>query len=186
MARARNTATINAYARSLLELANEQNQQADAIGQELSDLRELIRSNPTLGAFLADPGISATERTTLLERTFRGRVSPLVMNFLLVLNSRRRAALLPEVIDAYDELLAEQRGVVEVDVTVAHRLSPEEMEMVRSRVSQALGREAVVHQYVNEAIIGGIVLRVGDRLIDASVRYQLDTIRRRLMAVRTR
>jgi F-type H+-transporting ATPase subunit delta len=68
-----------------------------------------------------------------------------------------------------------------VDVTVAQRLSPDELENVRRRVSQALGKDAVVHQYVDESIIGGLVLRVQDQLIDASVRYQLDAMKQRLL-----
>jgi F-type H+-transporting ATPase subunit delta len=84
-------------------------------------------------------------------------------------------------IEAFNDLLEEQLGNVEVDVTVAQRLDAGQLEQVRQRVSQALGRAAVVHQYVDESIIGGLVLRVQDKLIDASVRFQLDQMRRRLL-----
>jgi len=70
---------------------------------------------------------------------------------------------------------------VEVDVTVAQRLSDEQLATVRERVSTAIGRNAVVHQYVDESIIGGLVLRVQDKLIDASVKHQLETIRRQML-----
>ena len=183
MAAKHNQSSINAYARSLLELANERNQ-TDAVAQELTDVREVIRANPTFAAFLADPGIGVAERAGVLQRTLGGKLSPLVMNFLGVLNARRRAAMLAEIADAYHELLAEQRGIVEVDVTVAQRLSPEELEQVRQRVGQALGKQAVVHQYVDESIIGGLVLRVEDRLIDASARYQLQSLRQRMLTAR--
>ena len=62
-------------------------------------------------------------------------------------------------------------------MTVAQRLTAEQLEQVRQQVSQALKKDAVVHQYVDESIIGGLVLRVGDKLIDASVRNQLETMR---------
>ena len=175
--------TAVAYARSLLELAGERNQ-ADEVGQEMAAARELLEQNPTFAAFVADPGIGAAERTATLERIFRGRASPLVMNFLGVLNNRGRLRLLDAVAQAYNDLLDEQKGNVEVDVTVAQRLDPEQLEQVRQRVSAALGRNAVVHQYVDENIIGGLVLRVEDRLIDASVRYQLEAMREKLLAAR--
>lgn len=175
--------TALSYARSLLELASERNE-ADEIGQEMAGIRELLVQNPTFAAFLADPGIGAGERTATLDKLFRGRASPLVMNFLGVLNNRGRLRLLGSIAQAYNDLLDEQKGNVEVDVTVAQRLSPDQLEQVRQRVSQALGRNAVVHQYVDENIIGGLVLRVEDQLIDASVRYQLEAMQERLLAAR--
>jgi F-type H+-transporting ATPase subunit delta len=179
----KSSSVATAYARPLLELANEQNQ-AEAIGKELSALRELVESNRTFAEFLANPGVSEAERAQLLDRVFKGRASPLLMNFLRVLNTRGRLGMLAQVSEAYDDLLDELFGKIEVDVTVAQRLTPEGMEEVRRSVSQALGKEAVVHQYVDDSIIGGLVLRVQDRLIDASVRSQLRTLKNQMMAAR--
>src|SRR5688500_2307869 len=173
--------TAIAYARSMLELANERGQ-AEEVGREMAGIREITDQNPSFAAFLADPGIGATDRTATLNRVFRDRVSPLVMNFLGVLNNKGRLRLLGSIAEAYINLLDEQQGKVEVDVTVAQRLSPDQLEQVRQRVSQSLGKNAVVHQYVDEDIIGGLVLRVEDRLIDASVKYQLQAMRERLLA----
>ena len=178
-----NSYTANAYARSLLELGNEQNQ-TDALGREMAELREILAANPSFGAFLSDPGIGEGERVAAIERIFRGRVSPLLWNFLGVLNAHGRIGQLGQVAEAYDALLEEQRGIIEVDVTVAQRLDAAQLEQVRQRVSQALGKTAVVHQYVDEAIIGGMILRVEDKLIDTSVRYQLQAMRQRLLTSR--
>ena len=178
-----NNPTAVAYARSILELANEKGQAAE-FGQELATIGELLRQSPSFAEFLADPGIGAAERTAALDRLFRGRASPLVMNLMGVLNNRGRLNLLGAVSDAYADLLDEQLGNVEVDVTVAQKLDPSQLEQVRQRVSQALGKNAVVHQYVDEDIIGGLVLQVEDRLIDASVKSQLDAMRQRMLAAR--
>ena len=169
------------YARALLQLANER-QQAEAISSELKGLAQVMDGNPGFAGLIADPGVSEATRQGIIERTFGGgRVSPVMMNFLGLLNSKGRLGLLRDVIDVYDDLLEEQLGNVEVDVTTAQRLSPDQVEQVRQRVSAALGRNAVVHQYVDEAIIGGLVLRVQDKLIDASVRFQLEQMRRQLL-----
>ena len=85
-------------------------------------------------------------------------------------------------IDAYEDLLDERLGKVEVDVTVAVRLSPDELESVRQRIGAALKKDAVIHQYVDESIIGGMILRVEDRVIDSSVRYQLEAMRKNLLS----
>jgi len=173
------------YARAMLDLANEK-KQAEAIGQEMAELGNVIEGNKSLASFLSDPGISAADRTDLLNKVFKGRVSPLVMNLMGVLNSKGRLGLLHAVTDAYQDLLDEQLGKVEVDVTVAHRLDGPALEQVRQRISSALKKDAIVHQYVDEKIIGGIVVRVDDKLIDASVKSQLEAMKRQLLAAAPR
>jgi F-type H+-transporting ATPase subunit delta len=169
-----------AYARSLLELAEERNQMQQ-MDDELRALRDVIEANPTFRAFLRDPGVGEQERADTLKRVFGGKLSPLVMNFLGVVNAHGRMGKIEEIARAYDELLDERLGKIEVDVTVAQRLGPDQLEQVRRSVSAALKKDAVVHQYVDESMIGGIVLRVQDRLIDASVRAQLEGMRRRML-----
>ena len=173
------------YARALLDLANEQ-KQAEPIGQELSELGKIIEGNKSLSAFLGDPGVGQAEHQHLLDRVFRGKVSPLVMNLMGVLNNKNRLGLLHSITEAYQELLDEQLGKIEVDVTVASRLDGAALEQVRQRISQALKKDAIVHQYVDEKIIGGMVLRVDDKLIDASVKYQLEAMKRQLLAATPR
>ena len=179
------TPLATAYARSVLDLANEQNQ-AEAIGQELEDLARVVESDPSFQSFLANPAIGEMERGRLIDKVFRGRVSELVLNFLLVVNRNGRLGLLRQIANGYSDLLEQQKGIVEVDVFVAQRLTPDQLVEVRRKVGVALKREVVVHQYVDASIIGGLVLRVEDRLLDSSVRAQLRAVRRRLLAARPR
>src|SRR5258708_36361994 len=116
--------TALTYARALLELAGDQ---AGAIGEELGGLRQIIDENPTFAAYLADPGISEAARAGMLDRTFRGKVSPLLWNFLGVLNLKGRLRVLHDIVGAYDELLDEKYGKVEVDLTVAHPMTEEQL-----------------------------------------------------------
>jgi F-type H+-transporting ATPase subunit delta len=173
------------YAEALLELAVEATDtpaEPETIGQELLDLGKIVRDDPFVGALLADPAISSDERDRLLDRVFSSRVSPLLLKFLHVLNIKGRLGHLQSIAAAYHEALDKRLGKIEVDVTVAQRLSPEALENVRQRVGKAIQREAVVHQYVDPSIIGGVILRVRDQLIDGSVKSQLESLRRRLRA----
>jgi F-type H+-transporting ATPase subunit delta len=169
-----------AYAKPLLELATEQNQ-TRPVGEELSQLADLVRQNKTLGLYLADPAIGHDERNQVLDRVFKGRVLPLVHNFLGVLNRRDKLRHLGDIATAYHELLEEQLGNIEVDVTSAQALAEADLEVVRRKIGEALGKNAVVHQFVDESILGGLVVRVQDRLIDASVRYQLQAMKEQLL-----
>ena len=176
--------TVLSYAESVLELAEEQGH-AEAVGAELASIAEVLEQNPTFAQFLADPGISHAERDRVLGEAFGGgHASPLVWNFIRVLNARAKLGLLPDVIAAYGDLYDEKHGKVEVDVTVAKRLDADELAFVQHRIGEALKKDAVVHQYVDESLIGGMVLRVGDRLIDSSVKDQLQAIRKQMIANR--
>jgi F-type H+-transporting ATPase subunit delta len=180
------------YARSLLELANELPQQdgqpspAEAIGQELRGVRQLIDESPSFKDFLRNPGIGDVERGALLEKVFAGRASPLLWNFMRLLNSKGRMSLLSTMDQVYDDLLDQQMGKVEVKLTVAQHMNEDQLEDVRRRVSEALGKHAVIHQKVDESIIGGLIVQAADRVIDASVRQQLRSMRARIMAARPR
>ena len=180
-----NSPTSVTYARSLFELAQDQ-KLTDEIGKDLAGIAEVLRTNPTFSAFLRDPGISSGERTRVVENVLKPNVSPLLANFLGVLNAHGRLRLLSQIASAYSDLQDEASGKIEVDVTTAKKLSPDELEQVRLKVGAALKKEPVVHQYVDESIIGGLLLRVEDKLIDASVRTQLETMKRHLIAARPR
>jgi F-type H+-transporting ATPase subunit delta len=173
------------YARALLELATQQNQ-AQPVGEEMAAIRGILDSDAGFAEFLADPSMGRAARATTVERIFRNRVSPLVMNFLGVLDQNNRLAHLAEIAGAYADLLDEQLGNVEVELTVARALGDADLERVRGQIGSALNKHAVVHQRVDDSIIGGMVLRVQDRLIDASVRYQLQAIKERLFAAAPR
>jgi F-type H+-transporting ATPase subunit delta len=175
--------TAVTYAHALLELANEA-KQAETIALELQGIVATLKENRLFMAFFTDPAINETEREGVMERAFRGKVSALMMNFLGVLNVKGRLGLLLQIASAYDDLLESQQGRIEVDVTVAQRLDPEQLQQVQERISRALKKDAVVHQYVDESIVGGLMVRVQDKLIDASVRYQLQAMREQLLAAK--
>jgi F-type H+-transporting ATPase subunit delta len=168
------------YARSLLELADDRGE-IEPVANDVDALRQVLDENPGFVAFLRDPGISREERQAVLDKTLSGKASQLVERFLTLMNERNRLGMLGAVVDAFEALLDEKLGKIELDVTVARKLSDTELEHVRKRVSQALKKDAVVHQYVDEEIIGGMILRVGDKVIDASVRRQLAAMKERML-----
>jgi F-type H+-transporting ATPase subunit delta len=173
------------YAQALLDLAREQNVH-EHVAQDLAGLKQVIDGDPRFGQFLRDPSIGDEERRGVIDRTIRPRVNPLVANFLGVLGQHGRLGALDQVAAAYQHLLDEMMGKVEVEVTVAQQLSADQLEQVRKRVSDALRKTAVIKQHVDDSIIGGMVLKVEDKLIDASVRTQLQTMKRQLLARRPR
>lgn len=167
-----------AYATSLLQLA-ESRDQMQPIADEVGALQQVLEENPTFARFLADPGVDRDERSGVVERTFSS-ASPLMQNFLKLLDRKNRLGKLPQVLSAFETLMDEKLGKVEVNITVAEKLDDAQLEQVRQRVSRKLNKDAVVHQFVDPDILGGMVIRVQDQVIDASVRSKLDAMQRRL------
>jgi F-type H+-transporting ATPase subunit delta len=177
------SATVTAYASTLLDLAWERNE-ADVVLQDLAAIGQLVEQNPTFRAFLRDPAIRVQERAGLIQKLFGSSASPLVRNFLKVLTKRGALRYLRPIASAYATMLDRRRGRIEVDVTVPQKLGDAELNSVRTQLSAALKKDALVRQFVDESLIGGMVLRVEDQLIDGSVRTQLQTIREQMRAGR--
>ena len=129
----------------------------------LEELAKIVASDPAFATFLSNPAVGEADRAKLLEKVLRNRVPPLIMNFLLVANRKGRLGMFDQIVTAYSALLEQQLGIIEVDAFVAQKLSSEQLDMVRQRVGAALKREVVLHQYIDESIIGGLVLRVVGR-----------------------
>ncbi|MFT3788371.1 MAG: ATP synthase F1 subunit delta [Tepidisphaeraceae bacterium] len=172
-----------AYAKALLELADER-KLTQHIAEELRGLRQVFAETPSLKAFFSSPGVADADRAGVLKSAFLPRLSPLLGSVVELLDAKGKVHELPDISAAYDELLDERLGKVEVEVTVAKKLSPQELDVVRQRISTAIKREAVVEQQVDESIIGGIVIRVGDALLDGSVKAQLSEMSKRLSVAR--
>jgi F-type H+-transporting ATPase subunit delta len=177
-------ALANVYARSLFELAEAAGSQhaVESCVAELEEVLDIARGDQRFSEFLASPAVPMTGREAALKRIFKGKISDLTLRFLLTLNRKRRLDHLPAIVAALDAMAQERFGRVEVDVFTAEPIAADDLRAIRERLTQALSREAIVHPYTEPAMIGGIKLRVGDRLIDGSLATQLRRIRDQLAA----
>lgn len=174
----------NVYAKSLFELALKQggNDGAASIGEELSEVCEIARGDAKVREFISSPILDPKRRGESLRRTFEGRVSPLLLHFMLVVNRKGRLADIFNIEQAYDALLAEAFGRVEVDVfTVSGHVEPQAATVLQEQLRAALGKEPVMHHYADPRMIGGVKLRIGDQLVDGSVAAQLRSMRQSII-----
>lgn len=170
------------YATSLFELAESKGGES-LIQETLSELEqvlELAREDDGFGEFLASRVLSAKDRARSLRSIFEGKLSDITLNFLLVLNDKGRVANLPAITAALDEVTQQRFGKIEVDVYTASPMSGDDLAKVKDRLQEAIGREPVVHPYVDGSMIGGVKLQIGDRLIDASVSTRLRQMQAKL------
>lgn len=172
------------YAQSLLEVCDKMggNAVAEACSSELRDLAEIIRADKMFAEFLKTPIVGSDKRKATLEKIVKGRVSDLVFRFIMVLANHGRASRIADVSDAFDSLMQERLGRIEVDMyTVDGKASDEVIATVKARVKEAFAKDAVLHQYSDASMIGGVKLRIGDQLIDGSVAAQLRRMRSTLL-----
>lgn len=175
-------ALARTYAQALFEAAERAGgrERIESLAGELEEILELARSDRAFDEFLRSRILPTADRKRSLTRIFEGRVSELALRFLLVLNDKGRLGRLGSIASAYDQIVQERFGRVEVDVFTSTPIDREQLDAIARRLQGALGKEPVLHPYVDERMLGGLRLQIGDQLIDASVATQLRRIRERL------
>jgi F-type H+-transporting ATPase subunit delta len=123
--------------------------------------------------------VPMAQKQQLVERALAG-VDPLVLNLARLLLRRGRTALGPQIADAFRELVDESKGIAHATVTSAVPLSPEDQRAIIQRLREITGGEVVLETEVDDSILGGLVVRIGDRLIDGSTKSRLLALKRRL------
>ncbi len=169
------------YARALFDVALKEQADVAKLEEQLADFADLFTEHPTLAKVLLNPAVPAPrKRSAVVELTERARLSPVLGKLLILLAERDRLMLLPDLVAAYRERLADHQNVVRANVTTATPLAPERVEQIRRSLSRVTGRAVTLGTDVNPALIGGLVARVGGTVYDASVVTQLERMRQRL------
>jgi F-type H+-transporting ATPase subunit delta len=164
-------AVSRVYAASLFSLADAQGGQPaiESTAAELEHILEAARADARFAEFLSSQILGVGHRRESLRKIFHERISELTLRFLLVLNDKGRLSKLPGIALAFDELLQDRFGRVEVDLWTAVPVDRHQLHALSERLQRVLGREPVVHAYVDESLIGGMRMQIGDQLVDGSV-----------------
>jgi len=134
--------------------------------------------------FFENSRVPMAQKLQLVERALAG-VDPLVVNLARLLLRRGRTSLGPQIADAFQRLVQESKGISHATVTSAVLLSAEDQRAVAQRLRELTGGEVVLETEVDEGILGGLVVRIGDRLIDGSTKSRLLALKRRLAGAGT-
>ena len=168
------------YARALLALA-EETDAVDSVRDELDELLALISRDEDFSRFLTSPLVDSEERRESLERMFRGRMSDLLLDTLQVMNQKGRSGLIPALAETYRHEIEVLRGEVRVHVRSAIELSDAQREQLSSAVAELTNKKPTLIESVDDELIGGVVLRIGDQRIDTSVASQLRDLEQQMV-----
>jgi ATP synthase F1 delta subunit len=151
---------------------------------ELSAVREYVKSDAKFLAFIRAPQIPDADKAALLKVAFAERVSRPVYEFLIILNRKRRLPHLAEIVDFYEQLYMEAIGVIKARITTAVPLGDQPLAALTGKLEKLTGKRVRAEAKVDPEIIGGVVVVLGNRVIDQSLRYQMQLLRERLLALK--
>lgn len=164
------------YAVALFDLADER-KALDEVAVDLTALRAMLRDSGDFRRLIRSPVLSReAQGKAIAALAADAKLSPLIRNFLGLLARNRRLFALPDMITGYLNRLADKRGEVTAHVVAAQDLSPQQREAVNEQLRKAVGRKVAVDLEIDPNLLGGLVVRVGSRMVDASLRSKLNRL----------
>lgn len=173
------------YAETLLILARKESQQEEW-GELIDAIAVGMREDPTLRTFLESPKLSAAHKIEILKKALGRRVPQVFLRFVEAVINKRRQMLIPEIASEYRLLIDESENRVHAAVTVASEPTAAERDALSKQLSRLFGKRVVPHISLNPAILGGVIVKVGDTVMDGSVRKRLAVLRQRMLSTVTR
>ncbi len=172
------------YASALFDLAQEQ-KATDSVAADLKTFDALVAGSPDLQRLVRSPVFTAEEQTRALGAVLdRAGIKGLAANFLKLVAAKRRLFAVRDMINGYGQLLDAAKGVKRAEVTVAEPLGDAHLAALKDALREVSGGQSVeLSVKIDPSIIGGLVVRLGSRMVDGSLRTKLNTIRNRMKEV---
>ena len=173
----------SSYGDALFELALEQNE-LDSVAEQVDVLAQSFAENPELLKLLTHPKISKEEKISVIENIFKGRFSDDIVGFLVIITEKDRGAEIENILRYFQAKVREYKKIGVARVLSATELTKEQKKRVEKKLLQQTSYESFEVDYsVDESLIGGLVIRIGDRVVDSSIRTKLDNMAKSLRKV---
>ncbi|MGL5361789.1 MAG: F0F1 ATP synthase subunit delta [Bosea sp. (in: a-proteobacteria)] len=171
------------YAMALFELAGEA-KAIDSVEKNLISFNQLIQGSTDLQRLIGSPVFTADEQVSAISALLsKAKITGLAANFIKLVASKRRLFALPGMISAYRGMVAESKGIVAAEVTLAEAPTARQLEDIRAALKGAAGKDVSVEVKLDPAIIGGLIVKMGSRMVDSSLRTKLNSIRNAMKEV---
>lgn len=177
------TGVAERYASSLFELALE-TKTIDQVGDELAGFEELLSESADLKRLITSPVFSADEQfKAIAALADKAKLSDMTGNFLRVVAQNRRLFALPAIIAGYREFVARHKGEITADVSAAHELNATQTKELQAALKSVTGKNVAINLSVDPSLLGGLIVKIGSRQIDTSLRTKLSTLKLSLKEV---
>lgn len=169
-------AVATRYAQALFDIASDTDS-IDGVESELRGIIEILDESADFRRVLYHPQVPTDVKKEIIRELFADKVSKTTLNFLCVILDRHREFYLKGMVGAYIDLANETRNIAEVEVTSALELPAEQKDILMEALAKMIGKEVRVEYLADPEILGGLVVRLGDRVLDASVKRQLERVK---------
>ncbi|WP_141506529.1 F0F1 ATP synthase subunit delta [Paenibacillus luteus] len=173
----RDAVVAKRYAKALFEIAEKQ-QVVSEVEEQLKLIVQALEQNADIQKFLSLPSIDPERKVAVLKAAFGDRVSALVLNTIQILITRRRQGAIAEVYAAYTKVAGDALGQAHATVYAAKALSDDELAGVAAQFGQLTGKTIIAQQVVEPSLLGGVQVRIGDRLYDGSLSGKLERLQK--------
>lgn len=176
------SAVAKRYGQALFELASEK-EILDQVEKELTLMMSIIDENEELKKISEHQLMPAELKQNIFRKVFTDKVSPITLNFLLLILQKKREKYLNQMVNHFILLANEARGIIKAEVTSAVKLTSEQLDELRKSLEKMTGKSVLIELKINEAILGGLIVRIGDRIIDGSIITKLQKLENHLKTV---
>lgn len=171
------------YATALFRTAKRINQ-VEMISHDLEALSNLLKDNPLLKNFLESPQVLERDKKELLSFSFKPLISEALLSFLMLVVSKHRIGYLLSMAEEFQRLVKEDQGIVEARLITARSVDQALVDQIRQELEKSTGKKVEIKLEVDPSLIGGILVILGDKIIDRSIRYQLSQLKEQMLAMR--
>ncbi len=169
------------YAKALFEQAGEQ-KVLDRVSEDLKYIRKVNDESVDFRMLLSSPIIHSTDKKSVFAKDFKQKVHTLTFDFLILLLDKNREELLPEMIDFFMKLNDDAQKIIRARLITAHKFAAEQLKALKKQLDHFSGKNVILEQHVDSALLGGFIVRLDDTVIDTSLRNQLAKLRESMVS----
>lgn len=176
MVNTKNTLIADRYSQALVEIAKEGKLTYFKISTDLDVIKEILGGSKDLDAFLNNPVASIADKKSIIDKVFSTEVDLLIVNFLKVLVEKSRFFIFNDVLEAYNKAVDSVNNISRVNVTSAVQISDESKDRLKQKLEEKLKKNVVFDLDIDPDIIAGLIIKIGDNVLDMSLKHKLEDL----------
>jgi len=173
------------YAGALLESSREQGVIAD-VAESFAAVMDLVAGKQVLATFMDSPQVATQEKKDLITSVFGGKIEPVLLNFFYLLIDKNRIENFRDIGEEFADLVEQEQGVVRAQVVTAVAMPDDLSELLKNKLARFTGKTIILEKKINPAVLGGAKVTMGDKILDGTVRTNLDLLRKTLEKAQVR
>lgn len=181
MANTKNILIADRYADALVKTAKDGKLTFEKISADLNLINEILNQSKDLNEVLINPVVSVENKKDIIDRVFSNEIDTLIINFIKVLVDKGRFDAFGEILNSYNKALDDTNNISRIDVTSAVEMTEEAKSRLKNKLEEKTGLNVILNLNINPGIIAGLVIKIGDNVIDMSLKHKLEDLSKNIM-----